>query len=181
MNKSAFLFPFVLLGCVVFALENSATAIAIVLAMLIHECGHMLAIKITGGNMLGASVSSVGACISCSGSNLSLRQEILVYIAGPCAGAISAIAGHYLGFELFAWVSFGLSVMNMLPSVPFDGGCILRSVCGGTTKFLVISSVIVGLILCLLGLYSVWSGGNFTVFAAGIGVFVSLVGKSSLQ
>ena len=181
MSKSSFLFPFVLICCVVFALEKSAVAFAVILAMLIHECGHIIAIKLTGGNLSGSSVSSVGACIACSGSKLSLRQEILVYIAGPCAGAVSGLIGYFLGFTEFAWVSFYLSALNMLPAVPFDGGCILGSLCGAQTKITCISSIIVGLLLCVVGLYLIYFGGNFTVFASGIGVFVSLVGKSSLQ
>ncbi|MBO5973266.1 MAG: hypothetical protein J6Q16_01045 [Clostridia bacterium] len=183
MGKTGFLFPFIVLACVVFALENCGTAVSIISAMIFHELGHFAAIRLTGGNILSTSSSFVGAKIGYSSAGLSRRREILVYLAGPCAGATAGIIGHYLGFYDFAQLSFFMSLLNLLPAMPLDGGCILASLLpyDKSRRILIATGVCVGLVLCVLGLYCVAVGKNFTVFASGIGVFVGLVGKSSLQ
>ena len=183
MNRASFLFPFVLLACVIFALENYQTALALIAAMLFHEVGHIMAIKSFGGKVFKTSTSSVGANIEFAMDNLSLWREILVYAAGPCAGIIMGIIGYFLGFVIFAYVSFYISALNLLPCVPFDGGGILSSVLPYEKSYRVLKflSIFIGLLMCIVGLYFIKNGGNFTVFVSGIGVFVSLVCKSSLQ
>lgn len=183
MGKIGLLFPFILLACVVFALEDFGTAASVISAMIFHELGHFTAIGVTGGKVLNTSSSGVGAKIGYSSNGLSRRREILVYLAGPCAGAIVGIIGQYFGFIKFAQLSFFMSLLNLLPAMPFDGGCILASVLpyDKSRTVLVISGVCVGFVLCILGLYFVAIGKNFTVFASGIGVFACLVGKSPLQ
>ena len=183
MGKTGFLFPFIVLACVVFALENCGTAVSIISAMIFHELGHFLAIRLTGGSILSASSYFVGAKIGYSSVGLSRRREILVHLAGPCAGAATGMIGHYLGFFDFAHLSFFMSLLNLLPAMPFDGGCILASLLpyDKSRRILIVTGVCVGFVLCILGLYFVAIGKNFTVFASGIGVFACIVGKSSLQ
>ncbi len=183
MGRIGFLFPFIVLACVVFALENCGTAAMVISAMVFHELGHFIAIRLTGGNILNTSSSFVGAKIGYASTGLSCRREILVYLAGPCAGAIVGMIGHYFGFLGFARLSFFMSLLNLLPAMPFDGGCILASLLpyDKSRRVLIATGVCVGLVLCVLGLYFVYMGKNFTVFASGIGVFVGLMGKSSLQ
>lgn len=183
MNKAKFLFPFVLLACVIFALENSKTAFALVAAMVFHEIGHIMAIRLFGGKVCNTSSSSVGANIEFTMVNMSLLKNIIVYAAGPLFGALCGIIGYYLGFMMFAWISFYLSFLNLLPSVPFDGGGILGTVlhCEKSRRILTFFSIVIGLFLCVIGLYGIKTGGNFTFFVSGIGVFVSLICKSSLQ
>lgn len=183
MGKTGFLFPFILLACVVFALEDLGTAASVISAMMFHELGHIAAIGMTGGKVLNTTSSGVGAKIGYSSNGLSRRREILVYLAGPCAGAIAGMIGNYFGFFGFAQLSFFMSLLNLLPALPLDGGCILATVLpyDKSRTVLVISGVCIGFVLCILGLYFVATGKNFTVFASGIGVFAGLMGKSSLQ
>ena len=151
--------------------------------MAIHELGHILVIKVCNGKIYSTQASSVGANISFLNRSLSRRQDVAVYAGGPCAGAVAGLAAYAAGFYDFANMSFCLSVLNLLPSVPFDGGGILSSVLPYelSGKVLRITSILTGLILCIVGFCGLIKGGNFTVLASGIGVFISLMGKTSLQ
>lgn len=183
MSRAGVVLPFALLCCLIFALENLPIALSIVGAMTVHELGHIIAIHMCGGRVSGVLSSSVGANLICSLDRHSLRRDVLIFISGPCAGAVAGMAGYFCGLYEFAWISMYLTVLNLLPAVPFDGGCILKTVlpCGSAEKILTVSSIITGLVLCIVGLYFIAGGYNFTVFASGIGVFLSMAGKSSLQ
>ena len=84
MSKSSFLFPFVLICCVVFALEKSAVAFAVILAMLIHECGHIIAIKLTGVHVL--------AIINSAAKNIGVHVSLSLLVSSVCMPS-SGIAG----------------------------------------------------------------------------------------
>ena len=183
MGKVEFLYPFVAICCLIIGLENTEASLSLLAAMAIHELGHIAVIRFSGGKMCKTGIYGVGAQIGFSSKHLSRHGEIAVFAAGPCAGAIGALVGSILGLELFAKASLCLTLLNMLPAMPFDGGCILRTFLpyGKEEKILYVSGLVTGGILSLLGLYAVFKGGNFSFLASGVCVFLYSARKTPLQ
>lgn len=105
--------------------------IAVVFAATVHELGHILALKISGFDIRRVSVGAQGLCIDYSGTG-SVCAHAIVAAAGPMAGLLLALAATNTAnltglawFRLLSGVSLTLTVFNVLPFLPLDGGRIV--------------------------------------------------------
>jgi stage IV sporulation protein FB len=151
------------------------------IAAAVHELGHYLALRLKGCNMTSLRLGLTGFDMTYSGA-LSYYDEMLSAAAGPAAGfalmAVSAVAGGYARspvlFELAA-VSALLSVFNLLPAYPMDGGRILyafiavRSGERAAGRAVCVSTCAVILLLLVAGVNSMLcSGRGFMLIAAAV-------------
>jgi Zn-dependent protease len=147
-------------------------AVGFVLLILVHEYGHLLAMK-QQGIPAGAPVfiPFVGAVIAMKGRPRDAFVEAVVGIGGPVLGGIGALGclvvalgtGSKFFFAL-ASTGFLLNLFNMLPVSPLDGGRITGAISRwlwvagyaiGVPVLLLTKSPILGLIL-LLGLFTIY-------------------------
>ena len=151
-------------------------------ACLVHELGHMAAVRLLGGRVRSVRLTGVGAVIHPSRDRLfSYGEECLTAAAGPAASLLLAGAAACWGRQfggldayLLTGVSLALGLFNLLPAGPLDGGRILRAllslavspdvgerVLSGTTWGL-------GALLAVAGAW-VWSvSGNFTLLLCAL-------------
>lgn len=95
------------------------------LAMALHEAGHMAALVLFHHPVRGVTLGAGGAKIETD--SLSNHQEWLTAAAGPAVNL--ALAGLLCRVTpAFALVSLGLAAVNLLPLYPLDGGRILRAI-----------------------------------------------------
>lgn len=101
---------------------------AVLLSAAVHELGHAAAIKLCGGKVKRLSFDSSGLCMTGAGT-YSTGGEMFILLAGPVAGLALAFACSKLGndsandfFLRTAGISFALTIYNMLPALPLDGG-----------------------------------------------------------
>ena len=111
-------------------------ATGFVLIILVHELGHVLAMRYYG---LSASppifIPFLGAVINLRQPPRNALEEAVIGIAGPVTGAIAATVafivfmqtGSALWFELASF-GFLLNLFNMLPVPPLDGGRVTAAV-----------------------------------------------------
>lgn len=183
MSKVKLLFPFILIFCLTFSLNKTNTALSIIFAVAVHEIGHISAIYMLKGKIIRNSVFGMGADIEYTQKELSIKSDIIVYISGPLAGMLGAIIGQFLGLYSFALYSTTLSIVNLIPAYPLDGGNILKSILPADKcdNLILIISFVIGCIICILGLAIIFVSGNFSVFSLGMSILVSIIPKRTLQ
>lgn len=102
---------------------NGRLCLWFLLAVLVHETGHFLALRLCGVPVEGFSLKLTGAVIRTGAAGY--RQELLCALAGPGASLLAAaIACRFAPW--FSIVSGGLGLLNLLPLYPLDGGRVLR-------------------------------------------------------
>ncbi len=101
------------------------------IAVCFHELCHCLAVKLCGGENYHLRVGFGGAVISCS--DLTNRKHLFSLLAGPLGGFLLVFLGRW--FPRLALCSWVLSMYNLLPFLPLDGGQALRLLLSNDRKF----------------------------------------------
>ena len=103
----------------------------ILLAALIHEGGHILALWLFGGRIRRISLRMGGATIEAA--PMEAGRELCCILAGPAAGALTALA--WKAFPELAAAGLIQTVFNLLPFPNLDGGRALRNICCKLRRF----------------------------------------------
>jgi len=106
---------------------------AYMLAIIVHELGHILSLMMLGCRIFGLSLGFSGLVIEHNGGMTEL-QNVICALAGPGAGLLfayfasySALASDNHFMELCAGLSLILTTFNLLPVLPLDGGVALKN------------------------------------------------------
>ncbi len=120
-------FPFV---CFFFALtlfDGVKYPFMTVLAVLVHELGHILAARLVKTPVSSLSCGIHGFSMAFDFSALSWGKECFIILSGSVAGLIAGtvLRGCGGGWAYFSEVSSVLAVLNLLPIRGLDGGAAL--------------------------------------------------------
>lgn len=164
-----------LLGVLLFVLQPMEL-LALFLAALVHELGHLLMLRILGIRILGITISMTGPVLNCEPGAVWF-ESVLSALAGPVAGFLLwMLAGSC--WPLLSEISLFLSVFNLIPVLPLDGGRMLiaclaflfgdpaaETVCGWISAVLCVGMLFGGLLAAVEGY-----GITFAVFAGWMAV-----------
>lgn len=65
-------------------------------AALLHECGHLAAIRLAGAPVLRVDVDVLSACIVYADARVPPRTEVCIALSGPLFNLLGALAGSLL-------------------------------------------------------------------------------------
>ncbi len=135
MRRFSVSIPFCLLIAVLWLLDLGGAFLPTFLAIVIHELGHIAAIKACGGTIERLDIKIFGAKIHVPELSLmSYGKEITIAAAGPAAGLLAA-GGAFAAacvlktnaFDFFIGVNIAITAINLIPVYPLDGGRIVLS------------------------------------------------------
>jgi Zn-dependent protease len=180
-------------GLTLYVVAGAATALALLVSVLLHELGHAVVARRAGLRVDGITLSWMGGITRISGDSTGPGRELCVAGVGPLISL--ALGGVlWLGRDLAAALGAGrllvaavgwlavinvvLAVFNLIPASPLDGGRILHAAIWSATRNrwmatrvasragIVLAGAVVG-----LGVYEVLVGRNELD-----GVFVLILG-----
>lgn len=166
------LLPVMLVGAYVL-IEGSFDPLWLIGCSLLHELGHMAAIRLLGGRVRSLSGGGQGFALSVNG--LSYKGELLAALAGPVASLLLALLFGLAEQWFFCFANGAYALLNLLPIMPLDGGRVLRAIlalhCSPSRRQQVLEITGLAFLLPLLGL-SFWqflsSGYNISLLFVSI-------------
>ena len=173
-----------LLGALYF-FDDTGILSAVLPAVLVHELGHMLALWSFGAKLSKLHVLASGLKMDYSGS-LCPHEELIAALAGPGFGLAYAWIASALGIKLDSefllcsgGVSFILSIFNLLPAGPLDGGICLAFLLSLLTsnellidKIVFVSGLFISLAIFTAGIFLALQGLGAGLASAGIWIFL---------
>lgn len=122
--RVSLLFP-ALLTTLLFC-QPDGLAAACLLASVIHEGGHLLAMLLLQISPQGCILGAFGLRIQLGGCLTGYRHSLYVAAAGPLLNGVSAVIFLLLNASEIALVHVLLALLNLLPVSVLDGGELLR-------------------------------------------------------
>lgn len=165
-------------------LDDSGVTLWVLLAALLHELGHCLAIALMGGRVSRFRLGLAGADLRLSAlHSLSPGKMVWAALAGPAVNLLLALGSTWFArrgvseqLYFFAGLNWGLCCFNLLPVAWLDGGRALahffawlgREDLGNALTD--ICTKVIALLLLLAGGALLWQteGRNFTLLLAGL-------------
>lgn len=118
------------------------------IAVIVHELCHICAVYFMGGRIDGISVGVNGICIN--SAPLSDGKRLFAILCGPIGGLLpTLLSSRFPRLAICCWV---LSVYNLLPFLPLDGGRALKILIKNERYFIFLERFFLG-VLTALALY----------------------------
>lgn len=156
----------VLLFALMYFFDGSGLVSAAIPAVLVHELGHVLFLRLQGKRLTRVRVALSGLTLDYAG-NLRGMDALLCCGAGPLFGlayAAATLSSQQRFFQLSGTVSLLLSLFNLLPVLPLDGGRIVAALAGPRTAQR-LSRVLAALLLAAGAVLMAYCGAYALLFA----------------
>ena len=174
-------------------ISYSYFAFCVLLAVIIHELGHIVSAKYLKINLSECKVDIFGASLSPESNNFSYKDEIFLCMCGPMFNFISSafvlpfwFYSKYDTLLYFILASLALALLNLLPIKGFDGGRIFHAllcIISDQDKANTIISVISFLCILFLWILSVYmlliARSNLSLFIFSISLFIKIFVKEN--
>ncbi len=165
-------------------LNGFADTLPVLLAVLLHEIGHLIACRLLGVRVHTLRPTAAGAVIGYDAASLSYPREIAAAFAGPLVNFLSfflVLGCHGRTAVLFGITSLTLALFNLLPHKRLDGGVILSAILscrfGADTaaRFVhILSGVLTVLLWMTAAAVQMRCGGNLSLLLVSVYLLMTM-------
>lgn len=168
------------------------TALAVLVALLIHELAHLLTAWALGEAIASVELTPFGGLMTYRQSPSKGLKGVLVALAGPLGNyailllfsipAVQEAAGETLGHRVII-ANLSMLLLNLMPALPLDGGRLLFSLgyylfdVSHLTAFLCVLGMALGGGLVLLGIYGAIHYGILNASLPIVGFYLMACAK----
>lgn len=167
---------FVVLLAALWCADRTNVLPLVLLAAAVHEGGHLLVLRVSGGRLHRLTLTCCGAVLHCTLPEGRFARAA-VCLAGPAASFALTVLAQASGWYRLAGASVLLGAFNLLPMPPLDGGMALEHLCacGAETARMALAALsAAGLLFC--GLWLLRAGGGCWLLLIG-----TLIGAKSVK
>ena len=155
-----------LLFSFIFLVADFQMIFAVILNVMIHELGHVIALKFFGCRIYRIIIDYTGVCIQSNLNCISNKACIVIALSGPIFGEIFGLFAAFMGNLLhneFLLLTSGIGLLftlfNLLPAKPLDGWRVLFSLLPNYSHMIGVSTSLLLLILGVTCLYCGYGSG----------------------
>ena len=165
---------------------------AVFLAVAVHEVSHLLALSLFRCRVSAMKLRLNGLCICYSGSDRP-REVFFSNIAGPVGGLLFFLLGKLCPecllpdwFSVSCRISLFLSLFNLVPVCPLDGGAAAKILLGTCLEYNEIERLLRGFGVCFSaflifsGLVCLMKNSGFGVSLAGVWILCANIAAHDL-
>lgn len=158
---------FILMAALAGFLDEGGIVPLFFAAAALHELGHALAIHLCGGKVLCLRLTAFGGVLRYRMRAPMAACAVWIAAAGPLAGLIAAWCAAGLGYYSFAGANLLLSLLNLLPVRPLDGGEMVYALLGGSLAEVIVEGVVCAAVGVLAGVILYRGGGCSLLLLTG--------------
>ena len=155
---------FLLMAALAGFLDESGIVLLFLLAAALHEAGHAAAVHLCSGVIVSLRLTMLGGTLQYRLPSSPVRAAVFIAAAGPLTGLLAAWLFAGLEDFRFAGANLVLSILNLLPVRPLDGGQMLTALLHGSRTQLALECSV----CLLLGI----SGGFLLSHGGGCGLLL---------
>ena len=149
-------------------LDESGTAPLFFAAAALHEAGHVLMVYACGGTVTMLRLTALGGVLRYRLSKVSMLKDVAIAAAGPITGIGIALLTVGSGWYRFAGANLILSMLNLLPIRPLDGGQIVSVLLQGGWGQIALEMICCLLLGLLAGAVLCRGGGCSFLIVCGV-------------
>ena len=113
-------------------------------AVFFHELSHCAAVRILGGNIYQMTIGIGG--MDMQTSPLTDRRHFIAIFSGPVGGFLPVLFARQMPrLAVCCWI---LTLYNLLPLLPLDGGRMWEILLGRRQFFYVLQKILLGMLIC---------------------------------
>lgn len=176
------------------------TAACFFACLVLHELSHAVVARRFGVRVDGITLFLLGGVAHIEGQVPSASQEFAVALAGPAVSLVLAcgFASLYVGgsdpgavravLSSLAVANLGLTIFNLMPGLPLDGGRLLRAAVWRTsgsfdrgTRVALVGGRMLAGALILLGAMALLLGHVAGLWYLPMGAFIALMARASAR
>lgn len=164
---------------------------AVFFAVAVHEASHLLALSFFHCRVSAMKLRMNGLCICYSGNDRP-KEAFFFHMAGPVGGLLFFLLGKLSPCRLLPeWlfvscrISFFLSLFNLLPAFPLDGGTAARIILEShlehskTERLLRSFGVWLSVLLIFTGLVCIMKNSGFGASLAGVWILCANISETA--